>query len=264
MVAGGALWADPINKYLYSFGGEQTSAQIPLTDGLETFDAIYYPSNHTEIPWHIRRVAWGASATATERGEGYYLGGWINNQTSVSLLRSQMTSGLVKFDMCKKTFSNMTGPDANGRGEGSMVFIPAGDAGMLVYFGGLLDPYLNGTMIGSPMDTIFIFDIGSGQWYSQTATGDIPEMRRRFCAGVSWTTDHSSYNVYVFGGLGAPPNGIGFDDLYILSLPSFQWIKWWESTGPAGKPRHSLTCSVINKGQVHESHALIIISVLKL
>jgi hypothetical protein len=249
-VAGGALWVDPVDKYLYSFGGEGTSTKTPVVEGLETYDIIYNKWNRTKIPWHMHRVSWSASTTAIERGEGYQVGGWVNNRTTPGFQGEQMTAGLVKYDMCKNAFSNVTGPDANGRSEGSLVFIPAGDAGMLVYFGGLLDPSFNGSMIGSPMDIIFLYNIQNDQWYTQKATGDIPPMRRRFCAGVTWPKDYSSYNIYVFGGLGVPPNGAGFDDVYILTLPSFQWIKWWTSSSKTARPRHSMTCTVINKAQV--------------
>jgi hypothetical protein len=32
---------------------------------------------------------------------------------------------------------------------------------------------------------IHLYDIANAKWYTQTATGDVPDMRRRFCAGVS-------------------------------------------------------------------------------
>lgn len=66
---------------------------------------------------------------------------------------------------------------------------------MLIYFGGIATPYGNDTMIGMPMSTILIYDITNAKWYNQTATGDIPGMRRRFCAAAAWPTDQSSYNM---------------------------------------------------------------------
>jgi hypothetical protein len=77
-----------------------------------------------------------------------------------------------------------------------MVFIPAGDAGFLVYFGGSRD-LGNGTMIPQPLDTIFLYDLANAKWYSQKATGRIPEDRKRFCGGATWTDDQSSYNMLV-------------------------------------------------------------------
>jgi hypothetical protein len=55
---------------------------------------------------------------------------------------------------------------------------------------------------------------------------------------------------YLYGGLGFPPNGTGFDDVYILTLPSFTWIKWYPTAPGPGSPHHSLTCNVINGAQM--------------
>lgn len=72
-------------------------------------------------------------------------------------------------------------------------------------------------------------------------------MRRRFCGGVSWPEDRSSFDLYAtaldsvdllltcvsyfFGGL-APygEEGYGYADAWVLSLPSFTWtiVSWHE------------------------------------
>jgi hypothetical protein len=53
---------------------------------------------------------------------------------------------------------------------------------------------------------------------------------------------------YLYGGAGVPPNGVGFDDVYILSLPSFTWIKYYPDKPGVGSPHGSLTCNMINGG----------------
>lgn len=53
----------------------------------------------------------------------------------------------------------------------------------------------------------------------------------------------------MYGGLGFGSNSSGYDDVYILSLPSFQWVKWWEGSNPPN-PHHSLTCNIVNSGQM--------------
>ena len=80
------------------------------------------------------------------------------------------------------------------RAEGVLLYIPASDQGMLVYLGGL-ELASNGTTIMAPMDQIHLFDIGAESWYTQSSTGAIPQPRRRFCAGVAWSEDQSSYNM---------------------------------------------------------------------
>jgi len=63
------------------------------------------------------------------------------------------------------------------------------------------------------MDEILLYDIGDGKescttvfkcvltpswkanWHNQMASGQVPETRRKFCGGVIWAQDQSSYNV---------------------------------------------------------------------
>ena len=55
---------------------------------------------------------------------------------------------------------------------------------------------------------------------------------------------------YLYGGLGFGTNATGFDDVYILSLPSFTWIKWWPTSPGTSNPHNSLSCNVIDRGQM--------------
>jgi hypothetical protein len=49
-----------------------------------------------------------------------------------------------------------------------------------------------------------------------------------------------------------PPDTSGFDDVYVLTIPSFQWIKMYPTDGNAtGEfPHHSLSCNVIDNSQM--------------
>ena len=100
------------------------------------------------------------------------------------------------------------------------------------------------------MTAIFLYDIAESKWYQQNATGHVPENRRKFCAGVTWAQDQSSYNIYLYGGAGFAENATGFDDVYILTLPSFTWIKWYPAVPGLGNPHNSLTCNVIDNAQM--------------
>jgi hypothetical protein len=55
---------------------------------------------------------------------------------------------------------------------------------------------------------------------------------------------------YLYGGAGMAPNTTGFDDVYILTLPSFIWIKWFPTSPGVGNPHNSLTCNVVNGAQM--------------
>lgn len=49
-----------------------------------------------------------------------------------------------------------------------------------------------------------------------------------------------------------PPNTAGYDDMYVLSIPTFTWIKLYPTDGnvTGGYPHHSLTCNVVSGAQM--------------
>ena len=75
-----------------------------------------------------------------------------------------------------------------------------------------------------PLDEIMVYDIGSSTWYNVTATGAIPSERVEFCTVVSSAPDGSSANIVLYGGWNLYA-GHAYDDVYILSIPSFTWIQ---------------------------------------
>lgn len=253
-VHGGTLWADDVNKRFYLFGGEYWQQPPPRTFTLWSYDVMNNEWVSFGAPGQaaIESASYGAGASVSERGEGYWYGGWQNNNTDPDWSGPPVaTTELVKYKMDTNSWSSVAGPDSVRRAEGVMLFLPIGDGGMLVYFGGIQDLYANGTVVGQPMDQILLYDVLSSKWYKQNATGTMPEMRARFCAGASWAPDQSSYNIYLYGGASMPPNTAGFDDVYILTIPTFQWLKLYPSDSPNGEyPHHSLSCNVISSSQM--------------
>ncbi|KAL1624532.1 hypothetical protein SLS54_003875 [Diplodia seriata] len=250
-LSGGVLWADEVNKVLYLYGGEYNDA-TPEAFTPWAYDILLNQWNQTDVSAAagIQRVSYGAGVTVNETGVGYYLGGWLNNNTVPGWGADPMlTSNLVIYDFVQDSWTNNTGPDSTGRGEGVMVYLPASDKGLLIYFGGVIDPYDNGTVQGDELSNIYVYDIASTKWYKQTATGDVPGMRRKFCGGATWAQDKSSYNIYIYGGQGIT-NTTGYDDVYILSIPSFQWIKWYPTEEGVGNPHGISSCNVVNNAQM--------------
>lgn len=84
-------------------------------------------------------------------------------------------------------------------------------------------------------------DDGAGTWHRQQATGDVPDSRADFCLVTATAPDNSSYNIYMYGGR---DDGRTFDQVYVLSLPSFQWIKVWEGSSP----KWGHTCHTVGSG----------------
>ncbi|EKG10828.1 Galactose oxidase/kelch beta-propeller [Macrophomina phaseolina MS6] len=250
-LSGGVLWTDEVNKVLYLYGGEYTGA-TPEAFTPWAYDILLNQWNRTDVSaaTGIQRVSYGAGVTVNETGVGYYLGGWLNNQTVPGWGgKPMLTSNLIVYDFVNDAWTNNTGPDNTGRGEGVMVYLPASDKGLLIYFGGVIDPFANGTAVGDAMSNIYVYDIASTKWYKQTATGDVPDMRRKFCGGATWAQDQSSYNIYIYGGQGIT-NTTGYDDVYILTLPSFQWIKWYPTAPGPGNPHGISSCNVIDDAQM--------------
>lgn len=255
-VSGGILWEDSVNKRLYLYGGEYYNAP-PAAFNLYSYDilnddwASFGPPTGAGT---INAVSYGAGVSIPERGEAYYYGGWLSNASVPDWTGPPRgTNRLLKYEMDANTWSNLTGPDDILRAEGEMVFIPIGDAGMLVYFGGTKDLHKNGTLTPQPLDEIFLYDVSNGKWYTQKTSGRTPEDRRRFCGGATWAEDQSSYNIYIYGGAGFPPETAGFDDIYILSIPSFQWIRgpYPPNSNVTGAfPKSMMSCNVVNNAQM--------------
>ncbi|KAI9802083.1 MAG: hypothetical protein M1833_002004 [Piccolia ochrophora] len=249
-VAGGILWTDDVNKVFYLYGGEFSS--VPQAFQLWAYDIILDQWNLSDTQdTQVNRVAYGAGVSVTESAQAFYFGGYLSNKTDPLWSGPKLaTSNLITYDMVQNTFANFTGPDSTGRAEGTMVYIPASGSGILVYFGGAEFPYGNETAVGASLDSILVYDIADAKWYTQTATGDIPASRRQSCGGATWAKDQSSYNVYIYGGFGFGENATGFDDVYILTMPAFEWIKWYPDEPGPGYPHGALSCNVLDNAQM--------------
>ncbi|KAG9237320.1 hypothetical protein BJ875DRAFT_438577 [Amylocarpus encephaloides] len=249
-VSGGQLWADSVNKKFYLYGGEYYNQAPNSPQDIYTYDILNNQWNDVGAPNDgIQSVSWGAGVGVSTLGKGFVYGGWLSN-TSVAGWQGPpyATNSLLQYNMATNKWTNVTGPDTIGRAEGVTVYIPSSLDGMLVNFGGV-DVQPNGSISASPMNSIRLYDIRSSKWYTQTATGDeIPQNRRKFCADAAWSQDRSSYNIYLYGGMGFEANVTGYDDLWILSLPSFKWINYYKGT--PGSPHHSLSCNIVNNGQM--------------
>lgn len=144
-VSGGILWADTVNKIFYLYGGEFSNDPVePFT--LWAYDVLYDRWNATSSDTsEISRVSFGAGVAVDDRAVGYYYGGWLSNASVPDWNGGPIaTSNLLVYDMINDNWANLTGPDSTPRAEGVMLYIPASDAGMLVYFGGVQTPYGGG------------------------------------------------------------------------------------------------------------------------
>jgi hypothetical protein len=139
LVSGGALWADEINSRFYAFGGYHVDGTPPA------FQTWSYDTSHNT--WEsvntsgdlVTYVAHGMSAIAPDAGTAFYLGGYHDSMTNQGWTAPKSyTPNLVEFDLVNRRYTNHSGPNSDGRGEGLMVFVPASNIGLLIYFGGVV------------------------------------------------------------------------------------------------------------------------------
>ena len=131
----------------------------------------------------------------------YSLGGNIIDATK--LPDQTVLSGLVTQDLSTGVWSNLTTVipnQSNYRNMAKAIYVPDyGAAGFLVFVGGDSPPTEEGfyeqgqSMVD--MSIITLYDISSGIWYTQTATGDIPPPRVEFCAVGAASTNNSAFDM---------------------------------------------------------------------
>lgn len=90
------------------------------------------------------------------------------------------------------------------------------------------------------ISTVAIYDIASGAWYEQETTGGPSGTSwAQGCAVVASAADGSSHNIYYYGGF----DGISLvkpfnDDVWILSVPSFMWMRVKPGTASHARAGH--------------------------
>ncbi|KAL8898429.1 MAG: hypothetical protein Q9207_006707 [Kuettlingeria erythrocarpa] len=251
---GGAFFYDNTTIYLFSGLGEDSTT---VSNELATYD--------TEAEdWLSSTVAGGAFASGDRQnllfasvpqfGTSFALGG-----------NYPIVKGLLKYDSTVQDnlrWTNITQDAAGGSIPsnigGVMVHVPMGKFGVLLIIGGA-DSSRKGTQYAGydwddiPMDEISVYDIDSNVFYDIQATGDVPPISRsNVCHGVSRSPDSSSFQVTIYGGWNLA-EGASTEDVYVLTVPSFRWIKMTtdnveavnEETG-----RDSSTCATWNEAQM--------------
>ncbi|KAF2642754.1 hypothetical protein P280DRAFT_468070 [Massarina eburnea CBS 473.64] len=212
----------------------------------------------------------GAGADATDHGLGFYLNGQIdtgtssktsqmadNSQEHYTPLEGMVVVDLVKLNPVSPNISTSMMKGSLPRVGGTLEYIaPVGYNGILVALGGQIQPKIEGgvakTNEGELIDfeSVDIFDIDSyfkntksnGTWYQQNTAGDIPAPRIDFCSVSISAQDNSSHHIYIYGGYDPTQADAKFyDDVVVLSLPSFQWTTVWPQ---GGSPRIYHNCHI--------------------
>ncbi|KAI8313287.1 hypothetical protein K4K61_008349 [Colletotrichum sp. SAR11_59] len=193
-------------------------------------------------------VAHGAAVSAPSENMAWYIGGmrsavWgeiYKSDANETLTANTTSNTLITLDMTtqlREKFSNKT-LQVTPRANPSAVWVPVGEKGILVMVGGVKFPEFTSNGIRKSVDTqasekespefmkfIDIYDIAGNKWYKQE-TEDGPGALTRGCAVLATAQDRSSFNLYYYGGYTGIDAKSGFSDaVWVLSMPSFQWIK---------------------------------------
>lgn len=143
-----------------------------------------------------------APAVAFSDSMLYAFGGNVFKPSS--LPNMTVLSGLVTQDFETARWDNVTAnvPNQNPyRTQAKSVFAPGyGGEGFVITVGGESPEneasfYEEGKFL-TDMSVITMYDIASGTWYTQTATGDIPPPRSEFCAVGAAGNNGSSFELY--------------------------------------------------------------------
>ncbi|KAL1968405.1 hypothetical protein VTN77DRAFT_1934 [Rasamsonia byssochlamydoides] len=215
----------------------------------------------TTLPQNVTRyVTNGAGVSAPSENLGFYFSGmraqdWgliqdikFANTTANTLITVDMSV------MGEETWTNDTLPDnILGRANAELVWLPVSESGALVAIGGVIYPEsltaareltdaeaaASSRISPTFMETVSVYDVANKRWYQQNTTGDIPPQLTLFCSVVAAAQDGSSFNIYIYGGYnGINATDIPSDDVYVLSVPSFTWIKVYDGQVGHGRTGH--------------------------
>ncbi|MCJ1467511.1 hypothetical protein MMC07_006136 [Pseudocyphellaria aurata] len=242
-LASSALWFDQERNSIYCFGGGKSFAthalsilQAPLDsiwgfklndEGTAAWYQVMGPVSTTPFPTGMHRIASGASTSDSNRA--YYLGGFYSDMTSPSTSSNQTpASGLLTFDFDTLNFTNSSdggylAPHFGDRWPTGRMFSISryGDDGILVVIPSGRDS------LDYAFNNITVYDKKNQAWYSQIASGDIPQPRSYFCAVGVEGNNSNTFEIFLHGGKIKNEEGSqasNSDQIYVLSLPSFQWF----------------------------------------
>ncbi|KAF3184227.1 hypothetical protein TWF751_000212 [Orbilia oligospora] len=247
---GGRFFYDDTNLWAFSSvaRGDDIPIQVNQTDKMYRYDTI-------EDKWSLDKIEGGEYQwfnntngfyAAAPDGRNWYGGGlgigtWGRRP---GLVFFEGNSSNPKWSFIRETDDLNSIPTPSTAG-GSSVFLPIGEEGIIVLLGGW-DTTKRGRQFAPtggfnidwdlrPLSDIFVYDIAQNFWTLVPAKGGLPEMRAEFCLVVNSAPDGSYHNIVLYGGW-SQLQGAAFADVWVLSLPSFRWIKVEDENNPDTRP----------------------------
>ncbi|PHH74734.1 hypothetical protein CDD82_4798 [Ophiocordyceps australis] len=253
----GGMLANDDGFYLYGGAFSRDGVEIPANTSATQYRLRPGPNDAETKPLQFgleilspnvsRYIAYGAAANAPSENKAWYFSGLVRPDHGPVFKDSPhgqapdvVSNTLITLDMAAPSptaWSNASLPSqVKGRSNAEVVWLPIGAQGILVVLGGVTYPWWavgykspdeEASKRESPqfMQVIDLFDVAGNKWYQQHTVGG-PGARARGCAVVAPAKDRSSFNIYYYGGTdGLDPGNELYDDVWILSLPSFTWTQ---------------------------------------
>ena len=116
--------------------------------------------------------------------------------------------------------------------KGNLIHIPKlGKAGVLIFLAGITGP--KGKVVNRkypditarPLSMVHVYDIANNRWYKQETSGSSPAPRISACTVVVAAQDKTSWSIVMYGGASEKSHGDVYGDTWVLTVPSFQWVK---------------------------------------
>jgi len=237
---------------------------FPADPSVSRFDQGVSPNQQTDGV--SDNITSGAYASSPDQGLGFYFSGMVsatrgqleyNTDDNADNHPTITSNTFIKIDMTTANdakFQYLTWP-ANfvPRAEGALVWLPYGKQGVLVAIGGVEVPgdlFLfppRDTKDGPFMTELAIYDIDADAWHIQQTleTDEKPTQLASFCTAVVPTQDGNSHEIFVYGGYDGTYTSVDpnvRDDIWVLSVPSFQWTKVKQADSDSTHGRQGSVC----------------------
>lgn len=251
--ADGQGWFAEANKYGSTTVDSPALWQFDQTKFNWTISSQQPPSTIHYNPGSLR---------ASSQRKAFALGGATVSDPS-SNSAALAWQGMAVQDLITQQWQNVSSAAYGSSGFGAFgdaVFAPNyGSQGVIIFLGGYTPSQHTFTWSADTVDTlqdmskVIVFDINSQTFFDQPTNGSPPNSRWGFCAVGAEDANGGGFDIFIHGGFAAGQSSTttqyasGMDDIWVLSLPSFQWI---QVSNSSQSPRALHTCEVIGNDQM--------------
>ncbi|KAF5574015.1 kelch repeat [Fusarium pseudoanthophilum] len=256
-----ALWVDEERSMIYSWGGQGSYKNTSSAGDhhLYAFEAedgkgswsIHDPEDDTLFSSLYRTVR---GAYTSCHGVGYHLGGYGERRTDERFTDGSYVErpldGLLTYNMSTQKWTNESTKALDyATWSGRATCIPSiGSTGLLIFMGGakVKTPAFRNESEPVSFINITMFDPSSKEWYYQQTSGTSPDPRVDFCS-VGVQGPNNTYDIYIYGGWNTWNDKTkAYGDVWVLSLPAFEWFK----ADVDGPKRGMHGCALVGKRQM--------------